>query len=248
MVRRQIGMAVAAMAAAGMLYLLTLLPHEASAPAVAVEQVTCPVVMEAMQRVMIQLAACDTEADARISAARTVRRGSAGYIHRDGQYRVLGAMAQTREEAEHICERLRQAGVQADCYPVEAKALTMKVTAGRAQIAALTAALHAMDMASTQPEAIARQLDAGEIDADRARGLVAMLVSDMEAAQADFADAGAQGLLSERLDAALSEAIAALEPLTRDDGQTTDLVLSGRIRCAGMKIWFSRAEVAGISV
>ena len=147
-----------------------------------------------------------------------------------------------------MCERLQQAGVQADCYPVEAKALTMKVTAGRAQIAALTAALHAMDMASTQPEALARQLDAGEIDADRARGLVAMLVSDMEAAQADFADAGAQGLLSERLDAALSEAIAALEPLTRDDGQTTDLVLSGRIRCAGMKIWFSRAEVAGISV
>ena len=75
-----------------------------------------------------------------------------------------------------------------------------------------------------------------------------MLVSDMEAAQADFADAGAQGLLSERLDAALSEAIAALEPMTRDDGQTTDLVLSGRIRCAGIQIWLSRAEVAGISV
>lgn len=244
--RRQIGLALAAMAVAGALYLLTLMPGADSAPAVAAEQVTSPVVMDAMQRVMVQLDACDTEADARISAARTVRRGSAGYIHLDRQYRVLGAMAETQEEAEQMCDKLRAAGVNASCYPVETKALTMKVTAGQTQIAALTAALHAMDMASTQPEVIARQMDSGEINADRARGLVAMLVSDVESAQADFSDAGARGLLSERLDGALTEAIDALEPLARDDGQT-DLVLAGQIRCAGMKIWFSRATLAELS-
>lgn len=245
--RRQILLALAAMLTAAALYGMTLAIRPRPVTAVAAEQVTQSVTMEAMERVMVQLDACDTALEARISAARTVRRGSAGYIYSDGEYRVFGAMAETREEAEQMCEKLRSAGVQADCYPVRAGALTMRVTAGQTQIAALTAALHAMDMAGTQPEAIARRMDAGEIDADRARGLVAMLVSDVETAQADFGDTGAQGALSEQLDGALSGAIAALEPLTRDDGQTA-LTLAGQIRNAGMKIWFSRAALAELSV
>lgn len=101
-------------------------------------------------------------------------------------------------------------------------------------------------MAALQPGQIAAQLDSAQIDGDRARGLMAMLVNDLETAQADFHDTGAQGPLAEGLDGLMSHALHILEPLTHD-GKATDLLLAGEIRCAGMEVWFAREKmIAGL--
>ena len=138
-----------------------------------------------------------------------------------------------------MCEKLNAGGMKVQCYPCTGQTLTLKVTGEPRQIEALTAAIHAVDMAVIQPENIAQQLDAAKIDSDRARGLVAMLVRDLETAQADFRDTGAQGGLSEPLEALMTEAIAALEPLTQTR-VGSDLTLAGQIRCAGISVFFQR--------
>jgi hypothetical protein len=118
--------------------------------------------------------------------------------------------------------------------------LTMKVTADAGQIRALTKAVHAVDMAAVQPGRIAMQLDAGEIDAEYARGLMAMLVRDLETAQQNFAEAEPSGLPAEALNGLMRHAVAALQPLTADSVPAAQL--TGRMRCAGLSVWFARED------
>lgn len=239
--RRQILWGLAAMALSGAVYVLTLTQPQEAVPAAA-ERLTQAVEIQPLCGTAIEMDVLETAEEARIGAGRMVGRGSAGYVHEDGGYRVLGTMMDTREEAEKMREKLNVAGIAAECYSVSGEGLTLKVTAAQSQIDALTDAIHAVDMAAVQPGRIAGQLDSAEIDGDRARGLVAMLVSDLETAQADFRDTGAQGALSERLDGLMSEAIDMLEPLTEDGGER-NLMLAGEIRCAGMAVWFAREEM-----
>lgn len=238
MVKRQILAAMAAFALTAALYGLTLLRQPEAVPTAA-ERITQTVALQALSGTAIQMDLCKAAGTARISAGRMVSRGSAGYVREDDGFRVLGTMLNTREEAEAMRDKLTAAGVPVECYDITGDGLTMKVTAARHQIDALTSAIHAVDMAAVQPGKIAEQLDMAQIDGDRARGLMAMLVSDLETAQADFRDTGAQGALSEQLDALMTDALGALEPLTEDGGQM-DLMLAGEIRCAGMEVWFAR--------
>lgn len=239
--RRQILNAAAAMALTGVLYVCTLMQPPETLPAAA-ERMTQTVEMQALTGTAIEMDVCETEAEARISAGRMTARGSAGYVHEDGGYRVLGIMLDTREEAEAMRDKLNAASVMVECYGVSGESLMLKVTAAQKQIEALTGAIHAVDMAALQPGRIAAQLDQAEINGSRARGLMAMLVSDLETAQADFRDTSAQGALAEALDALITDALAVLEPLTQDAGQP-DLMLAGEMRCAGMKVWFAREQM-----
>lgn len=245
MAKRRIAASVALMAAMGLVYLCTMQPPEAM-PAAA-ERLTQTVELQALSGTALQMDTCETAQQARVSAARLTGRGSAGYVHQDGGYRVLGIMTETREEAEQMQKRLSDSGILVELMDCSGQSLTLKVTAEARHIESLTAAIHAVDMAALQPGRIAQQLDAGEIDGDRARGLVAMLVRDAETAQADFRDAGAQGALSEGLDALLERAIDALTPLT-EDAAADDVRLAGEVRCAGMAVWFAReALIAQLS-
>ena len=241
MARRQIIGAVATMLILGLAYALTLYGAPEAVP-VASERVTQTVTMQALEGCALQMDRCETAQQARVSAARLSNRGSAGFVCWDDGYRVLGIMMDSREEAEAMQEKLATGGLETECYACTGKELTLRVTAQQHQIDALNSAIHAVDMAAVQPGRIAAQLDSAEIDGDRARGLVAMLVSDLETAQADFRDTGAQGVLSESLDALMTGALDALEKLTYDGGEM-DLLLAGEIRCAGMSVWFKREEM-----
>ena len=242
--RRQILWGLTAMLLTGAIYALTLQKPPDALPT-ASERRTQTVVLQALSGTAIEMDVCETAAEARISAGRMMSRGSAGYLHEDGSWRVLGTMMDTREEAEAMQNKLNAAGLAVECYGVSGAELTLKVTAAQHQIDALKDAVHAVDMAALQPGQIAEQLDSAKIDGDRARGLMAMLVSDLETAQADFRDTGAQGPLSEGLDALMTDALAVLEPLTHDGG-ATDLMLAGEIRCAGMAVWFAREQMIAV--
>ena len=241
MIRRQVGIALLALMLTGTIYGATLLKQGETRP-VAAEQVTQTVTIPALEGTAVQMDVCETAQQARISAARMVGRGSAGFVCWDDGYRVLGIMMDTREEAEAMRQKLADSGVDTQCYDCNGSALTLKVTAQQHHIDALDSAIHAVDMAAVQPGRIAAQLDRAEIDGDRARGLMAMLVSDLEMAQADFRDTGARGALPEQLDALMTDALRVLEHLTQDRGQM-DLMLAGEIRCAGMTVWFAREEM-----
>ena len=242
MARRQIGAALAAMALCGLMYGWTLL-RGGAVPA-AGERITQTVSMPALNGTAVRMDFCESARQARVSAAALTERGSAGYLHYDGGWHVLGTMLDSAGEAEEMCGRLVRDGVQADCYECEGRSLTLNLAGDAQQIAALTAAICAVDAAALQPCRIAAQLDGGQISQAHARGLIAALSGDLEAAQADFRDTGAQGDFSAQLDALLSRAIAALRPLTQD-AERTATALSGQMRCAGLNVWFAREEMIG---
>lgn len=229
---RQIRGALTVMAVAALLYGATLLHMPEAAPAAA-ERVTRTVTLPERSGVAVELDRCGTLQEARISAARLTMQGSAGFVRQDAGWRVLGALADTREEAEVICGKLAAHGVNASGRAWNIDGLTLRVTAQPQQADALEAAMHAADMAAVQPGRIAQQLDAGEIGTARARALTAILTADLLTAQNGLQTAGTAGRLSDAADRLLSGALAALQPLTADRGQTP-LQLSGELRCAGM--------------
>ena len=238
MAKRQIAAALAAVLATGALYICTLPQPEAKS--VAAERITQTVTMQALSGTALQMDVCETPLIARISAARLTDRGSAGYVLAGERYRVLAIMLDTEAEALQMQQKLAQSGVQTELCPCSGQELTMKVTADAGQIRALTKAVHAVDMAAVQPGRIAMQLDAGEIDAEYARGLMAMLVSDLETAQQNFAEAEPSGLPAEALNGLMRRAVAALQPLTADSVPAAQL--TGRMRCAGLSVWFARED------
>ena len=240
MAKRQLAAAFAVMAAMGLIYLGTLTTPEA-VPAGS-ERITQNVTLAALDGVMLQMDVCDSAQSARISAARLTGRGSAGYVRTDDGYRVLGIWSQTQSEAENMQTTLAENGVPTELYVCNGQTLTLKVTADAAQIEALTAALHAVEMAAVQPGRIAAQMDSGTMTADRARGMMAMLLADVQAARTDFAGTEAAAPLGPALIQLLDETEKALVPLTKIS-PATDLMLAGEMRCAGMGVYFVREEM-----
>ena len=236
MVKKQIAYALAATMIAGAVYVATL-PRPA-AKSVAAERITQAVTVQALSGTALQMDMTESPLTARISAARLTDRGSAAYVLQKDRCRALGILLESPEEAESMRQRLAQSGIETEIYPCEGQALTLRVTADAAQLHALTSAIHAVDMAALQPGRIAQQMDAGDIDAAFARGLMAMLVSDLETAQNAFATAAPAGTHVDAFNHLMREAIAALQPLTED--ALSDTLLTGRMRCAGMHVWFSR--------
>lgn len=245
--RRQMAAAVAGMAVMAGVYGLTLRDSPHVQPVSAAEQQVQTVELEPMTVYFVQLAACETAQEARITAARTVQRGSAGaVVLRDGRFCVYAKMESSQEAAETAVRQLKSQGIDAECVPEAMPTVQMRVTASPTQLRALNDALHALDMACVQPGEIAERLEAKEIDAASARGMAAMLAGDLKAAEAAFRATGAEGRLADSLLNALTQARAELEPLTADDGGTR-LMLSGRLRHAGIRILLLRKGIAEFS-
>ena len=87
---------------------------------------------------MISFGAYDTEAEARVEAARYVGRGTAGYIYPASRLFVIAAGYEAREDAQRVAEQLQSAeGIACEVLSVKSEPVCLKITAAQAQIQAL---------------------------------------------------------------------------------------------------------------
>lgn len=156
-------------------------PEVTGAPA---ERVTRELNWEAPDGYLIQFGAYEYLDNARIEAARYVKRGAAGYVHHEGVYRVMGAMYFTEEEANRVKEKLyEQENLNCMVYPVVSDPVTLRVTATEAQIDALNAAERAVLEGVEALGAMGFQLDGGAITAESAVAEIAAILGRVKSAE-----------------------------------------------------------------
>ena len=87
---------------------------------------------------MLSFGAYDTEAEARVEAARYVSRGTAGYVYQAARLFVIAAGYDAREDAERVAGQLQSAeGIACEVISVKSEPVCLKITASQAQIQAL---------------------------------------------------------------------------------------------------------------
>ncbi len=113
----------------------------------------------------LQLGAFDS-AEAAESLASSYRgRGAAGYVRRQGQYRVLAAAYGTRADAQAVMTQLRASHqVDAVLTEITRPQVTLRLNGRADQLTALSDAYDAIEQLSVQLAALSDSLDRGGMD------------------------------------------------------------------------------------
>ena len=201
----------------------------------AAPRVTREITLEPLSGWCVSMARCNSQQEARLQASAWVGRGAAGCVRElDGEWRVLGALYDSRKEAERISKRLTDdEGIPAEAVPLEAKGIKLRVTAPQAQIEAVAGADALLRTQTRQLGSVALQLDKGEINADAARALCALAATEArETAGALAAIPGAgENVLCAGLMERLTE-LAQMQDTVAESALGDATALSGMLRCA----------------
>ena len=167
---------------------------------------------------------------ARIAAAEFAGRGAAGVVYEDDAgFHVLGAGYHLEADAKRIAQRLdSQEQIGSAVLTLSAPALSLRVTAPEKDVEAITDADRILRMQMDQLNAIALQLDRGEISAASARTLAKVAAAEVRAVRRRLEDIG--GGEQQPVCAAMIGMLMALEEnLSGVEGEGARL--SGRLRC-----------------
>lgn len=207
-------------------------------------RVTREIGFEALEGWCVRMAACETSQAARVEAAKWVGRGAAGYVAElDGAWAVLGAVYDSRREAERVAQRLAsEAGVPAEVVRLRAEPVRLRVTGPEAQIDAIAGADAMLRSQAERLGGLALQVDRNEITPDAVRALCALAAS--EATRAGEALSGIPGSDGNALCAGLVDCLAALRDGLRAiaDGDQSGAALSALLRCAQLECFVGQAE------
>ena len=212
----------------------------------AAPRVTKEIAFDHLSGWAVSMAACDSQQAARLQASAWVDRGAAGCVRElEGRWRVLGALYDNRKAAERIVKRLsEEEGIPAEAIHLEAKGLTLRVTAPVAQIEAVAGADALLRRQGKQLGEVALQLDKGEINPDAARTLCALAATEASALADSLAaipgageNALCMGLVGQLRD------LAQMQDAVAKGDYANVTALSGMLRCVqiegfcGMWAW-----------
>lgn len=177
----------------------------------------------------VTLGGFPTPDEARMAAAGYAGSGAAALVYRSEQgWQVLGAQYDTQKQAERVAARLRDSeGIDAGVLRLSAEGLRLRITAPEDRVEAIAEAAALLKAQAGQLQALAAQLDRGELQPEAARTLCALAATEA-------------GHLSARLSpgddplcAALSEALDRLS-LHLDEIARSREPLPGMLRRAGL--------------
>ncbi|MBR2799177.1 MAG: hypothetical protein IKF98_09730 [Clostridia bacterium] len=212
----------------------------------ATPRVTKEIAFDDLSGWAVSMATCESQQAARLQASAWVGRGAAGCVRElDGQWRVLGALYDSRKTAERISQRLTETeGIPAEVIHLEAKGLTLRVTAPVVQIEAVAGADALLRRQGRQLGEVALQLDKGEITPDAARTLCALAATEA-AALADSLAAipgAGENALCAALTGRLRDLAKMQDAVARGD-HANATALSGMLRCAQIEGFMGMREM-----
>lgn len=229
-------------------YVLTLDVKEADEveSVAAAPRVTREIAFDGLTGWVVSMATCENPQAARLQASAWVSRGAAGCVYQlDGQWRVLGALYESRKEAERVTKRLSEdEGIPAEVVLLDARGMTLRVTAPQAQIDALSGADALLRQQIRQLGQMALQLDKGEINPEAARALCALAATEDEK-QADLL-AAIPGAGENALCAALISRLrdlAQMQDAAAKADRSDSATLSGLLRCAQIEAFLEMREM-----
>lgn len=179
------------------------------------------------------LGAYPDEWQARVAAAQYANRGAAGVVHEEADgFHILGAGYELEADAGRIAERLgTQLEISAGVISLSGPGVSLRVTAQEDDAEAVAQADSALRTQLAQLNAIALQVDRGEISFASARTLVRVAASEARKAGKRLQEIAGWQQLS--VCVSLVNQLSALEDnlaaVTRD--RIDGAALSGRLRC-----------------
>lgn len=192
----------------------------------------------------VSLGSYDNQDQARAEAARFTDRGAAGCVYgENGTWHVLGAMYSTRKQASRVAETL-DGDIRGIVVPLTAEAVRMRITAPESQIDLIVAADAQLRSHVEQLNAVARQLDRGEIQPEAAVTLCALSASECGKLGEKLSyipgveDSGLCAALIQNLNAAASQ----INDI-RAGSQSGSTALSGMIRLAAIESFFGLRDL-----
>ncbi len=133
------------------------------------ERVTREISIDALSAYLISFGVYDSTPSAQIEAARYVSRGAAGYVLEGESRQVIGSGYEEEEEARQVCAMLREReGIAASVVSLSAPAVTMRMTAGSAQIEAFLDAEQTVRACAPALLQLSFSVDRGEASAYQA--------------------------------------------------------------------------------
>ncbi len=129
----------------------------------------------------LQVGAFEKEETAKQSSAAFQRRGAAGYLWRDGRYRVLASVYPQKEDAQLVRAQIQdQHGIDSYIYEITLPPLKLRMKGMQGQLDIFQAAFaHADDLAQ-QVQLLSVQIDRQEISAADAQEALGALNEQME--------------------------------------------------------------------
>ena len=197
-------------------------------------RVTTDVVFPGLALHAVRTAVCDSEAAARVEAARYAPRGAAGYVLHREVWHVLAAGYETAEEADAVRDNLREnEGMNCDTVSLVCGPVRVRATATAAQTDALVSCEKAIRESAALVASLSRAVDKGETAVPQAIGV---LKAQREAL--DEARARLKAATGETADARVvapllnlaEEAEKGLKSLTGEQATLPDVLFSGRMK------------------
>ncbi|MBR3502637.1 MAG: hypothetical protein IKO07_00145 [Clostridia bacterium] len=198
------------------------------------ERTTSDVVFSELSLHAVRTAVCDSEAAARVEAARYAPRGAAGYaLHRE-VWHVLAAGYETAEEADAVRDNLRaQEGMSCDTVSLVCGRVRVRVTATAEQTEALVGCERALRESAALVASLSRAIDKGEAAVPQALGVLKEQRAALEEARARLAAAAGEAADAKVVSPLLSLAETAekgLKSLTAEQAALPDILFSGRMK------------------
>ncbi|MBR3929238.1 MAG: hypothetical protein IKJ65_09575 [Clostridia bacterium] len=202
--------------------------HKTASP---VRQATKEIALEDLEFYLVALTDGDRIENTRISSARYMLRGAAGYLfEKDGKWYSIGNVYFSREEAERMTAHLLDNGIEASVLPIAQKGATLRVTAEEETLDALSFCLSAFSAFEKSLADYSLRLDAGELSEREARVLLSVLGYDLSGGKAE-----AKRAIAASGDNAVYDIFRAylhllddLSSLTKNEGG--EMMLSARIK------------------
>lgn len=193
-------------------------------------RVTRELNFESMTVYFADLGVYSDESQARIAAARYTDRGAAGVVHSDaGGFHVLGAGYSLEADAKRIAQRLgEQESIETSVLTLTAPALSLRVTAPEEDVEAIVDADCVLRTQLNQLNALALQVDRGEVSALSAKTLAKVAASEVQSARKRLEKIS--GSADQPVCAAMIGLLASLEENLSYVGGN-GAALSGSLRC-----------------
>ena len=198
------------------------------------ERTAAQVVFDPLALHAVRTAVCDSEAAARVEAARYASRGAAGFILRREVWHVLAAGYDTAEEADAVRDGLREKeGMSCDTVSLVCGPARLRVTATAEQTAALTGCEAALRESAALVASLSRAVDRGEASVSQAAAVLEAQRAALEEARSRLAVAAGEAAdprVVSPLLALAARAERGLSGLTGERAALPAALFSGRMK------------------
>jgi hypothetical protein len=203
-------------------------------PTISPAQSSTSVTMESMQWYAVQVGSFATLEEAETAAADAHDKGGAGFVYKDGSYRVLVSSYLTQTEADEVRQKIAGTYPNAAVYKLKSDEILLSIVAAPLQSSALSQGFSLLPELVRELQRLSLSLDRGTMDVSSVRAAAAtnLTRTDSLIANMELTLAGSTHQLVSGLIKRLTDCSSALKQISN----TPDTEVSAQLKLSQLEI------------